>query len=650
MKKLIVFLFIILAASLSAQVVYSVADYGTGSTTPTAGIQQDWAFDYIYCTDTTVVPPNAITHMPEAPNAIPTNNNASGTFDAMTYYPSFNYWAPAGISCQPSGAGSPGQAEIAHFVYVRAYNATTREAATQYIDLLPPMEILGAPASQTGFIQDGALVWGPWANFAMEDPAPDVATGGMPRGNNVAQGLTQITWTAPTAGESFNGYKVTVYDETNTTPVVTDAWVADSFFDVNFTVNFATTYTVTVVTTTNSSRSFKNSAHIMKSSDMNGESVTRTDSESTLVWSLTIEANTSGAGQNGGQGTGAAGAGDNNIDIPLGDTEGLPNATPGVAFDFVNPGETVIIDVELGVDPDTFEDLPEVPEINLDGQFAAGLVITASAIEALQGTITFTIGTEVGGINYVGYADAGGNWVFLTPGVDWTYAGGVITITGGIVLSRATELVLGAGEGDWTLPVELASFLAVYNAEEFVVLSWVTASESNMQSYEILRNATDDVTTASRITTIAATNSSNGHNYTWNDVQIEDFAGKTAYYWLQSTELNGTVKVQRTATVTIPTGSPSTEAPNVTSVEGNYPNPFNGKTEIRFELKNNEPATLTIFNVKGQLVVERQLSGTETTYDWNGLDNTGNTVGSGVYFMRLDSKDSSITKKMLKIK
>jgi hypothetical protein len=83
----------------------------------------------------------------------------------------------------------------------------------------------------------------------------------------------------------------------------------------------------------------------------------------------------------------------------------------------------------------------------------------------------------------------------------------------------------------------------------------------------------------------------------------------------------------------------------------NYPNPFNAGTVIQFSLKEQADWTLNVYNITGQTV--RSFTGNGSgvvNVAWNGTDNTGNAVASGVYFYRLESKSFTATKKMMLMK
>jgi hypothetical protein len=87
----------------------------------------------------------------------------------------------------------------------------------------------------------------------------------------------------------------------------------------------------------------------------------------------------------------------------------------------------------------------------------------------------------------------------------------------------------------------------------------------------------------------------------------------------------------------------------------NYPNPFNPATTIRFHVPAGSSGIvrLRIFDVTGALVntlVERYLPPGEHVQTWDGVDNRGNRVGTGIYFCRLEQAGSVSTRKMLLIK
>jgi len=93
--------------------------------------------------------------------------------------------------------------------------------------------------------------------------------------------------------------------------------------------------------------------------------------------------------------------------------------------------------------------------------------------------------------------------------------------------------------------------------------------------------------------------------------------------------------------------------PALTALEGNYPNPFNPETAIRFSLKEAAPVRINIFNIKGQLVQSLVNSDLQAGYHkvvWNGKDSRGNRVSSGIYMYRMETPKYTKTMKMMLMK
>jgi hypothetical protein len=90
------------------------------------------------------------------------------------------------------------------------------------------------------------------------------------------------------------------------------------------------------------------------------------------------------------------------------------------------------------------------------------------------------------------------------------------------------------------------------------------------------------------------------------------------------------------------------------NLKANYPNPFNPETSIAFSIAQNENVSLSVYNVKGQLVktlIDNELmeKGNHRLL-WKGIDNNNRAVGSGVYFYQLQTENESQVRKMLLLK
>ncbi|GBD92514.1 starch binding domain protein [bacterium BMS3Abin05] len=89
------------------------------------------------------------------------------------------------------------------------------------------------------------------------------------------------------------------------------------------------------------------------------------------------------------------------------------------------------------------------------------------------------------------------------------------------------------------------------------------------------------------------------------------------------------------------------------SLKQNYPNPFNPTTEINYDLPKTSKVRLTIYNMLGQKVatlVNARMPAGSYTATWNGRNDRGLLLGSGLYFYQLDAGSFKTTKKMLLMK
>ncbi|KAA3600100.1 MAG: T9SS C-terminal target domain-containing protein [Calditrichaeota bacterium] len=85
-------------------------------------------------------------------------------------------------------------------------------------------------------------------------------------------------------------------------------------------------------------------------------------------------------------------------------------------------------------------------------------------------------------------------------------------------------------------------------------------------------------------------------------------------------------------------------------LEQNYPNPFNPSTVINYQIPQNQKGKITIFNILGKNVKEFELKKSVGSVNWNGTNELGNLVSSGVYFYKLESGTFSKTIKMTFLK
>jgi hypothetical protein len=93
--------------------------------------------------------------------------------------------------------------------------------------------------------------------------------------------------------------------------------------------------------------------------------------------------------------------------------------------------------------------------------------------------------------------------------------------------------------------------------------------------------------------------------------------------------------------------------PMVAALHQNYPNPFNPSTEIRFDIPTARDVKLRIYNQLGQTVrtlVDQRMKAGTYAFEWDGSNEGGHGVASGVYFYNLEAGDFTQIRKMTLVK
>ncbi|MCK4654284.1 MAG: T9SS type A sorting domain-containing protein [Candidatus Cloacimonetes bacterium] len=206
------------------------------------------------------------------------------------------------------------------------------------------------------------------------------------------------------------------------------------------------------------------------------------------------------------------------------------------------------------------------------------------------------------------------------------------------------------------LPVTLSDF-SVQFVSGHPTIYWTTQSETNNMGWNIYRSISQNMGQAIHVN---AGDLIEGQgtvteptDYVYVDMHgVDD--NTTYYYWLESVETSGETELFGPISLTIPEGGGSSGTPATPDDYGlkqNYPNPFNPDTEIRFALEEASYSNLTIYNIKGEKVktifegyVPADLIQTAV---WNGKDESGKDVASGIYLYKLATKHDTFVKKML---
>ncbi len=205
-----------------------------------------------------------------------------------------------------------------------------------------------------------------------------------------------------------------------------------------------------------------------------------------------------------------------------------------------------------------------------------------------------------------------------------------------------------------SLPVEMSSYNANVIENNQVKIEWHTESETNTSGYYIYHNDRDELSSAEKIPCfIHAKNSEQGNDYLFVDNEVSGCL--TRFYWIESSDLTGESEFFGPMYVEINNAndnSPSYQYDD--GIKSIYPNPFNNSTRIALQNKSASKSTLSIYNIKGQLV--RSFQDIDFKKDgscsclWNGHDSQGKKVSSGVYWAKASINGKSYQKKILLLK
>ncbi len=127
--------------------------------------------------------------------------------------------------------------------------------------------------------------------------------------------------------------------------------------------------------------------------------------------------------------------------------------------------------------------------------------------------------------------------------------------------------------------------------------------------------------------------------------------------WLEGSPSGGEVSPGASENVTltiVQTGIPDEGVPTALALHGNFPNPFNPTTRIRFDLPTAMRVSLRVYSVSGRVVrgllddVEHEAG--YHAVAWDGRDDSGGVLSSGVYLYSLETGGDTLRKRMVLIK
>ena len=202
---------------------------------------------------------------------------------------------------------------------------------------------------------------------------------------------------------------------------------------------------------------------------------------------------------------------------------------------------------------------------------------------------------------------------------------------------------------DLSLPVSLSSFTVTRTKKNLLVLQWTTESEIENLGFILGRRNGDGnwLEIASYETDVDLVGQGSVSYRTEYSYQDKSVIPGTIYdYRLADVSYSGDkeyhyLEIKNAMTLTLPQDFILKQA---------YPNPFNPSTTISYFLPEQSTAILTVYDVQGRQITTLQ-DGIKAPgsykVQWNGVDQSGNPVSTGVYFCRLQAGNFSQTIKMV---
>ena len=281
------------------------------------------------------------------------------------------------------------------------------------------------------------------------------------------------------------------------------------------------------------------------------------------------------------------------------------------------------------------------------------------SLDGIRGNVPVIIVTVNGGFKSVGRAGDPGD----------------IPITGGqgfiLTAQRATTVTL-SGEG-WSndsataAPLMARTGLSVRHTTPVLALKGSIVDEATGANRSGFRVAVKNLSTGRQVTTTAA-NAGAGYRLTVVDIEtaraatvgdVLDISAQSFNPFIGVEPLRYTVTAEdvKRSLIQLPE-LVAYEIPKETELLANYPNPFNPETWIPYRLAEDADVKLTIYDANGRVVraidvghrVAAVYESRSKAIYWDGRNNVGEQVSSGVYFYHLLVGDYSQTRKMLILK
>jgi hypothetical protein len=257
-----------------------------------------------------------------------------------------------------------------------------------------------------------------------------------------------------------------------------------------------------------------------------------------------------------------------------------------------------------------------------------------------------------------------------SPGSDYDtipYNSNLISLTTPVVISDKWDNlhVTGLAHDNSLSDTAYEVFYSMYDAPPYhplnlhqvfgyskVHLFWSANKEPDFDHYKLYRKY--------KTTTVSYDNLT---DTTWEDANIPEYdpeSGNLVFYWLyayddasQISQSSETLAVCMKPGFEPPKAYAGGDIPTKIELSPSFPNPFNASTEIKYSLPFEHQVSITIFDILGRktrtLVDENQQPGYKSVI-WDGRNDHGENVSSGIYLYRLIIADMVITKQMTLLK
>lgn len=199
---------------------------------------------------------------------------------------------------------------------------------------------------------------------------------------------------------------------------------------------------------------------------------------------------------------------------------------------------------------------------------------------------------------------------------------------------------------DEQVPIELSSFVGSV-IEDRVVLNWATASQTNNAGFRVLRSTDGETYEVVSELIAGAGTTDQLMDYMFEDISLP--AAEIVYYVLEQIDLDGTVN--RSNPIEVLLGARFTLPTEFASAI--YPNPFNPRTTISYDLPADTNVSVIIYDAIGQEIrqlVSQHYTAGRYSVQWDAKDFMGRSVGSGVYIAKIVAGPNTAIQKMLLLK